>query len=251
MLHEFRVSLALPRNNQDRIGNPLPFAFIRRRPQFHTGRFEYRSVQRGFDPVDRRTTPWHPLTLKRAKGARYPPQQLHSAAYDRARSPWHVSSMPGNVCKNRGAVGYHSSLVTISHLSASGLSPSRRTEGCALRHGFVQATVRSGLSRAVAMTHFVLLAGAMLHCWMGRRPGLCLWSQDLFVLGALYGTEQIPHRYGDGQVCRGGRHGSQRRPQPIVQLCCLHGWTSTWGEATRVTDVPSIVRNRTFRCIER
>ena len=47
-LHEFSVGLALARNHQDRIGNPLPVARISRtHPQFHAGRFE-RCVH-GFD----------------------------------------------------------------------------------------------------------------------------------------------------------------------------------------------------------
>jgi hypothetical protein len=47
-LHAFSVGLALARDHQDRIGNPLSGVLIARtHPKFHAGRFE-RSVH-GFD----------------------------------------------------------------------------------------------------------------------------------------------------------------------------------------------------------
>jgi len=68
--HELNVALALARNHQDRIGNPLSGVLISlTHPQFHAGRFE-RSVH-GFDLSIVEKFP-HRLTSLKGRSRRRP-----------------------------------------------------------------------------------------------------------------------------------------------------------------------------------
>jgi hypothetical protein len=89
----FSVGLALARDHQDRIGNPLPVALISRtHPKFDAGRFErcvhgfYLSIVEEFPhPLPRSKGRTHPVAAEQLESWSHAEKTIDPAASQRAR----------------------------------------------------------------------------------------------------------------------------------------------------------------------